>query len=655
MPSTPAPAPVRPISQIPPAELPGLSGLLTLAVAVVVIVALYVGREVMIPITLAVLLSFVLAPLVGILRRVLGRIPSVLLAVTVALGVILALSGVIGMQVAELAADMPRYTDTIRGKLDTVRDLTVGRLSIMMSDIGREITKVIPSPTPIPPVGPAPATARPEPDKTPKPQPVELRQPDLTPVELVERVVAPILAPLSTTGIVFIVATFILLQQEDLRDRMIRLFGSDDLHRTTSAMDEAGRRLSRYFLTQLGLNAGFGCVICLGLLIIGVPNPVLWGILSALLRFVPYFGSFIAALVPVALAAAVDPGWGMAAWTAALFLIAEAMMGQFVEPLVYGHSTGLSPVSVVVAAIFWGWMWGPIGLILSMPLTLCLVVLGRHIKRLEFIDVLLGDRPALTPVESFYQRMLAGDPDEALEYAEVFLKDHSLSAYYDEVALKGLQLAANDASRGVLTPEQLARIIISAVDDLIDALDEHDDADPSPGASPERPSLPVQRAPVDWRVLCVAGRGPLDETVCAMLAQLLGKHGLSARVAPHSTASRTAIATLDAANVAMVCICSLDMAGNPSHLRYLLRRIRQATPGARILVGLEPPDEPETNIERLRAAIGADCYAVSLRQAVRACLEAALTAQAANAPADAIAGRKAISLEVDSPSDEIAG
>jgi hypothetical protein len=395
-------------------------------------------------------------------------------------------------------------------------------------------------------------------------------------------------------------------------------------------------------------------VICLGLLIIGVPNPVLWGILSALLRFVPYFGTFIAALVPVALAAAVDPGWGMAAWTAALFLIAEAMMGQFVEPLVYGHSTGLSPVSVVVAAIFWGWMWGPIGLILSMPLTLCLVVLGRHIKRLEFIDVLLGDRPALTPVESFYQRMLAGDPDEALEYAEVFLKDHSLSAYYDEVAVKGLQLAANDAARGVLTPEQLARII-AAVDELIDTLDDYDDADPSPGGGPERPSLPVQRTPVDWRVLCVAGRGPLDETVCAMLAQLLGKHGLNARVAPHGTASRTAIANFDAANVAMVCICSPDMVGNASHLRYLLRRIRQAASRARILVGMEPTEEPETNLERLRAAIGADCYAASLRQAVRECLEAALTAQATKAPADAIAGRKAISLEVDTPSDEIAG
>jgi predicted PurR-regulated permease PerM len=649
MPSTPAPTQVPPVSKVPPVELPGLSQLLTLSVAVVVIVALYVGREVMIPITLAVLLSFVLAPLVDLLRRIVGRITSVLLAVTLALGVILALSGVIGMQVAELAADMPRYTDTIRGKLDTVRDLTVGRLSVMMSNFGREITKVVPSSTPVPPT---PPTARPEPEKTPKPLPVELRAPELTPVELVERVVAPILAPLSTTGIVFIVATFILLQQEDLRDRMIRLFGSDDLHRTTSAMDEAGRRLSRYFLTQLCLNAAFGCVICLGLLIIGVPNPVLWGILSALFRFVPYVGSFIAGLVPLALAAAVDPGWHMVAWTAALFLITEPLMGQVVEPLVYGRSTGLSPVSTVVAAIFWGWLWGPIGLILSMPLTLCLVVLGRHIKRLEFVDVLLGDRPALTPVESFYQRMLADNSDEALEYAEIFLKDHKLSAYYDEVAVKGLQLAANDAARGVLTAEQFARII-SAIDELIDASDEYDDAAPPPGGRPERPSPPVQRAPVDWRVLCVAARGPLDEPVCAMLAQLLDKHGLSARVAPHGTASRTGITTLDATNVAMVCVLSLDMAGNASQLRYLLRRFRQVTPQARILVGLEPAEEPEINIERLRAAIGADCYAASLSEAVRACLEAGRTVLSANA--EAITARRAISFEAETPSDEIAG
>ena len=197
-------------------------------------------------------------------------------------------------------------------------------------------------------------------------------------------------------------------------------------------------------------------MIGVGLYFIGVPNPVLWGMLSALLRFVPYIGSFIAAGLPIALAAAVEPGWSMAIWTAALYVVVELLVGQAVEPMLYGHSTGLSPLAVVVAAIFWSWLWGPIGLILSMPLTLCLVVLGRYVERLEFLDVLLGDRPALTPVESFYQRILAGDADEAQDHAELLLKDRSLSWYYDEVALRGLQLAADDAQRGVLHRNSLS-------------------------------------------------------------------------------------------------------------------------------------------------------------------------------------------------------
>ena len=293
-------------------------------------------------------------------------------------------------------------------------------------------------------------------------------------------------------GITFVVLIFILLQREDLRDRMIRLFGSSDLHRTTAAMDDAARRLSRFYLTQLALNAAFGVWTSAGLWIIGVPSPVLWGILTALLRFVPYVGSFIAALLPIGLAAAVDPGWSMMLWTATLFIVSEPFMGHVVEPFVYGKSTGLSPFSVVVSAIFWTWLWGPIGLLIATPLTLCLVVLGRHVERLEFFDVLLGDRPALSPAENFYQRMLAGDPDEALEHAEQLLKERSLSSYYDEVALKGLQLAANDAARDVLAPAQIERIK-EAIKGLVHDLGSVPDAEPpkeeeeaEPVAAPHR-------------------------------------------------------------------------------------------------------------------------------------------------------------------------
>jgi hypothetical protein len=308
--------------------------------------------------------------------------------------------------------------------------------------------------------------------------------------------------------------------------------------------------------------------------------------------------------------------------------------------MVYGRSTGLSPVSVVVSAIFWGWLWGPVGLILSMPLTLCVVVLGRHIKRLEFIDVLLGDRPALTPVESFYQRMLAGDPDEAQGYAEILLKDRALSAYYDDVAVQGLQLAANDAARGVLTGEQLESIK-SAIEDLIGELDEYDDVDPPPAAASAangaaateaergvaRMNLERAQLAPGWQgdapVLCVAGRGPLDGAATSMLVQLLGKHGLGARSVLHNAFSRTGATPPDTGGVAMVCITYLDPSVSPTHLRYLLRRIRQAIPDARILIGLVPSEEADITTLRMRAAVAADCYCSSLRQAVMACVDAA--------------------------------
>ena len=285
-----------------------------------------------------------------------------------------------------------------------------------------------------------------------------MTQPQSSALEIGKQVISPLINPLATTGIIFVVTIFALLQKEDLRDRAIRLLGSHDLQRSTLALDDAGHRLSRYFLTQLGLNTSFGVIVGAGLYLIGVPHPVLWGILGALLRFIPYIGSWIAALLPGALAAAVQPGWAMAMETVALYAVVELIMGQIVEPLVYGHSTGLSPLAVVIAAIFWTWVWGPIGLIISTPLTLCLVVLGRHVQNLEFLDVMLGDRPVLSPEASFYQRLLADDPDEAEEQAERYLAEKPLLSYYDEVVLKGLQLAAGDIARGALTPAQIERL-----------------------------------------------------------------------------------------------------------------------------------------------------------------------------------------------------
>jgi hypothetical protein len=426
---------------------------------------------------------------------------------------------------------------------------------------------------------------------------------------------------------------------------MIRLFGSTDLHRTTVAMNDAARRLSRYFLTQLAVNTSFGVVTAIGLSLIGIPSPVLCGVIGMLLRFVPYIGAPLAAALPLALAGAVESGWSMLVWTAALYAVTEVAIGQAVEPMVYGRSTGLSPVSVVVSATFWTWLWGPIGLILSTPLTLCLVVLGRHVERLEFLDVILGDRPALTPVESFYQRMLAGDPNEAREQAETLLREMTLSSYYDEVALKGLQLAATDAARGVLTEAQRERIR-RASKILIDDLDDYDDDDEptarqeqnNDAAPPSRHVQDLTRHPPlgpmppdaltpEWRegapVLCIAGRGPLDEIATAMLAQVLQKNGIGTRVLPHEAVLRAQIGRLDVQGVRMVCLCYLELSGTPSHLRYLLRRLRERLPDARLLVGLWPTDQAILTDDRLRAAVGADIYTSSLREALEACVDAA--------------------------------
>ena len=359
---------------------------------VLAVAILYFGKEVLVPVTLALLLAFVLAPLVNLLRRLrLGRVPAALLAATLALGLVLAIGTVIGTQIAQLTTDLPRYAATVETKAANVKAYTLGRVSELTDKIGSqtktperatsETSTTISTPAAIP-APPAHSTG-------------------FSPLDLVRRYLSPVLSPLATFGIVFIVAIFALLQREDLRDRMIRLTGSTDLHGTTVAIDDGTRRLRRYFITQLSINAIFGVVIGIGLLIIGVPNPVLWGILSALLRFVPYVGSLISAVLPMTLAAAVEPGWSMTLWTLALYVVVEGVTGQAIEPMVYGRSTGLSPFSVVVAALFWSWLWGPIGLILSTPLTLCLVVIGRHVRRLEFLDVLLGDQPALTPGRKF--------------------------------------------------------------------------------------------------------------------------------------------------------------------------------------------------------------------------------------------------------------
>jgi len=627
---------------------PAVRGLAAAAVAAIIIGTLYFGREVFIPIALAILLSFVLAPLVRLLQR--WRIPrglSVISVVFIAFMSIFALGGVIATQVAELAGDLPQYQFTMREKIKSLRGTaatsgTLERAADVLQDLGKELNKPkdpATSPTIQPPV--------PSPAQEPRPIPVEVRQPPPTALESIAALISPLLRPLTTTGITAIFVIFILLQREDLRNRFIKLAGSHDLQKTTAALDDATTRLSRLFLIQLALNTAFGVVIGTGLWIIGIPNPVLWGILAAVLRFVPYVGAAISAVFPLTLAAAVDPGWTMLLWTAALFLVVEPLVGHVIEPLLYGHSTGLSPVAIITSATFWTALWGPVGLVLATPLTICLVVLGRHVERLEFLEVMFGDRPALSPSELFYQRMLAEDPSEAVDKAEEFLKASSLSAYYDEVALPALKLAQNDIARGALDRVQSEKIkaaVVEVVDDLVDQDDQKpvsetiNDAQATAALETvhdETLDLPVvERADLapQWQgdkpVRCVAGRGPLDEAAAIMLAQLLEKHGLGARVEGADAVAISNIFRLDTAGIGMVCLSYLD-AGSPARMRYAIRRMRRRLPQAQILLGCWRADTDTTTI---RDTAKPDAVATTLREAVKLCLEAARNSRTSSLP-----------------------
>jgi len=602
--------------QAPPPSGPDTRTLVGLAVTAIVVAALYLAQDVLVPITLAVMLSFVLSPVSNVLRRLgLWRAPSVVVSVLLALAVIGGLGTLIGSQAAGLAEDAPRYADAIGQKVAGAQALATSRLGFLLRAFG----------------GPGETAGAPPPQALPTargrtrgtvsapqaPLLVELARPKTSALTVALTILEPVLAPLETTFIVLIVAVFILMQKQDLRDRFIRVFGSADLHRTTLALDEAGARLSRFFIAQLGINASFGLVFGVGLWAIGIPTPALWGGLAGLLRFVPYIGPLLGVLPPLALGAAIDPGWWTAAWVALLFVVVEPFTAYVVEPLLYGHSTGLSPASVIVAAIFWTWLWGPIGLILSTPLTLCLVVMGRHVRSLEFFDVLLGDRPPLSAVDTFYQRILSDDPDDALANAESLLGDRSLLDYYDSVVLPALKLAAADEATGKVTRERAAEMNRSMLA-VIDELREHVDIEP--GAANGQ----AGRAPAPSGVVaCVAGRGPFDDTLAAMLTQLLTQRGVSSRHVPHGAVARDAIVDCDLADVSAFVVSYLELAGTPTRLRSLVKRLRARAPAARIVVGLWPEGDATLRDETARQLLGGDACVGSLRAAIDAALAAA--------------------------------
>ena len=630
-----------------------LQGLL---IATIVICALYFGSEVLLPLALAILLSFVLTQPLLLLRRL--KVPRVLavgLLVGIAFTIIAGLGWLISREVTQLAADLPGYQTTLSQKIQSLRDSTTGspaltRAGHVLSNLQGELFGPIDGqqPNPAPQVGT-------EADKPgDKPLEVIVRNRDPSGLELYQSIASRLLPPLATAGIVLLIVVFILLQREDLRDRLIRLFGSNDPQRATSTLTDAATRLSHYFLSQVMINSAYGTLIAIALWMIGMPSPIAWGLLAALMRFVPYVGAFIAAALPMFVAAAVDPDWSSFFWVLGIFMVGELTMGQVVEPLVFGHGTGVSPLAVIISTVFWTWLWGPLGLILAMPMTVCLAVLGRHVEGLEFFEVLLGDTPALTPEQRFYHRALAGDAAEVTYQAELALKDESLQTYLDAVVLHALKIAERDAIRGTLDSEQTDKVATTVKEMLenlsdfeprrwfaalrrkpnhdkeeeatggIASLQAAEDAEETDDAGGVKLVERSELAPgwvVDEPVLCIGGRNPLDEAAAAMLAGVLKKRGLGAKALPPEAISAAHIASLAQTEAKLVALSLLDLGNGPAMIRYIVRRLRRILPkGTAILVCLWSEGEAPVSLKAVLETAEADAYATSLPEAVELCI-----------------------------------
>jgi predicted PurR-regulated permease PerM/methylmalonyl-CoA mutase cobalamin-binding subunit len=604
---------------VPRGDLPGASGspaLFMLAMVVIVVAALYFGREIFVPLALAMLLSFALAPVVRRLRRwQVPNLPAVLAVVALAFMLIFALGAIVAWQAADLAERLPTYRSNIEAKIDSISEAPpggrlFGRAAEMVRDLGRKIEQEDKQ------AGGKASAASPLDNTDPKPLPVEIHEPPPSSMEIISTVLGPLVSPLATAGIVIVFVIFLLLKREDLRDRVIRLAGSRGLPRTTRALDDAAQRVGRYLLMQLVVNTTYALPIGIGLWLIGIPNPILWALLCGVMRFVPYIGPIVAAFFPLALSLAIDPGWTTLLLTGALFVGVELVSNNFMEPWLYGASTGLSPIAIIAAAVFWTWLWGPIGLLLSTPLTVCLVVLGRHVPQFAFLDVLLGNEPALAPPELLYRRLLAGDPNEATERAEEYLRKQTLDTFYEDVALPALALAEEDRAAMHLSEEQRHRVAESA-ELLIDNLAEWEDSERAKADEEEEQTEDDAVTLSGVQVLCAGARGDLDDAAAAVLAQLLERRGADVKLVGHESLQTAALRNLDPGNPSAVVLSYLN-ADSLAHARFLVRRLRRRLPDATIVVGFWNLEEEDARRRDPLDATRADHVATSLKEAVEA-------------------------------------
>jgi predicted PurR-regulated permease PerM len=560
-----------------------------------VVAGLYWLQAVLIPIALAVLLTFLLSPVVGALqRRGLGRVPSVLVTVVLALSVLGGVGWTLTRQLVTLANELPRYSLNIHQRITDLRGASKGgsveKVQKTVDDVVGEIRKTD------------------KPGVTPQ-QPIAVV---LEPPSILAHL-PTLLQALASAVVVTVLAIFMLLERRELRDRVILLIGYRRMTATTRALDEAGARISRYLLMQSTINGGFGVAVGLGLFLIGVPYAVIWGCLAAALRFIPYVGSFVAAFLTLALSLAVFPGWREPALVVGLFVALDLGI-MVVEPWLYGQSAGVSQVALLIAVIFWTWLWGPAGLLLATPLTVCLIVLGKHLPALRFIVILMGDRPVIEAKARYYQRLLARDQDEAADIVEVYVSADGRESVYDAVLLPALYYAKQDRDRGLLS-EGDAQFVGQATGEILDVL-AHD------APAPFSVSDPV----ADTRVL-IAGcpaRDEADALALEMVRHLLDPARYRIEVSGTGMLTSEVVAWVDRHGPAILCIGSVAP-GGLSQARHLCKRLRSQCPELKIVVGRWGlHDERDTDRQQLLAA-GADHVETTVLDTQRALAQVGLT------------------------------
>jgi predicted PurR-regulated permease PerM/GAF domain-containing protein len=561
-----------------------LSGIFAVCLTSALLAGIYFGREVLVPLALAALITFLLTPLVNKLQRWLGDVTAVLATMILILAATISLGWIVGSQAMDLASQLPGYKENIRTKLRSFQIPTGGVLS-RLSETVEDLKKELPGKQ---------EKNNEEAASAPEPMPVKVvgGQSEGGPLDRVRATVGQVAGPLGTAALVFLLATFMLLKREDLRGRLLRLIGQGRISTTTKALDEAGTRVRRYLLMLLVVNVTYGIPLAIGLHFIGVPNAVLWGALAAVLRFIPYIGPWIAAAFPVFLSLAVSPGWVAPLLTIGLFVVLELVSNNVLEPWLYGTSTGVSPVALIVAAVFWTWMWGTAGLVLSTPFTVCLVVMGRHIPQLSFLSVMLGEDEALTPADDCYQRLLRQGEHDEMELAESFLQNRPLVELYDSMLIPVMIAAERDQRRGSIDLEQRDQII-RAMGDLVEDLTER----PLPGDGEEQPSA------VECHVCCLAARAERDEMAGAMLVHVLRLQGFEAEQLPARRVVSELIGTLRSKQPDLVCV-SVISPSTTGHARTLCRKVREAFPDVKIVIGLwgKEDEVPEEEMSSLKEA-----------------------------------------------------